>query len=60
MKEIVKLDKTELLKLLNEKKEEIRQIAFGVAGSKAKNVKQTLHLKKDVARILTQINSLTK
>lgn len=58
MKEIVKLNKAELQKLLGEKKEELREIAFGVAGSKAKNVKKQLHLKKDVARILTHINTL--
>lgn len=60
MKEITKLNKDELKKLLNEKKEEVREIAFGVAGSKAKNVKKTLHLKKDIARILTYINTLKK
>ncbi len=58
MKEITKLNKDELVKLLKEKRDLLREIAFGVAGSKAKNVKQVSSLKKDVARILTKFNSL--
>lgn len=56
-KEIAKLEKADILKLLNEKREEIRSIAFGVAGAKAKNVKKTFLLKKDIARLLTYINT---
>lgn len=58
MKEITKLNKDELTKLLKEKRDLLREIAFGVAGAKAKNVKQVSALKKDVARILTKVNEL--
>jgi ribosomal protein L29 len=58
MKEIIKLNKEELTKLLKEKRDFLREVAFGIAGSKAKNVKKVYATKKDVARILTQYNSL--
>jgi ribosomal protein L29 len=50
------LKKDELEKKLSTLREEIRTIHFRVQGAKSKNVKETLALRKDVARILTQIN----
>ena len=47
----------ELGKLLLEKQKALRLFRFGVAGSKAKNVKEGHGLRKDIARILTEINA---
>jgi len=46
----------ELMKLLDEGREELRKFRFGAAGSSASNVKQGRELRKDIARILTEIN----
>lgn len=53
-----KLNTEELHKLLLEKRDSLRDFAYGTTGSKAKNVKSGNVLKKDIARILTQINAL--
>jgi ribosomal protein L29 len=46
----------ELNKLLAEKQEVIRKFRFGTSGSRIKNVKEGGNAKKDVARILTELN----
>lgn len=56
-KEIITKTKADLMKLLNDKKESLRVSRFGTSGSKNKNVKETKELKRDIARILTIINS---
>ena len=43
----------ELQKLLSEKREALRTIRFGEAGSKSKNVKEARMIRKTIARILT-------
>jgi len=48
--------KDELQKKLTLLQEEIRVIKFKAEGSKSKNVKELSGLKKQVARILTEIN----
>lgn len=49
--------KTEdLLKELDEKSLHLRDIRFGVAGSKNKNVKEEKKIKKEIARIKTALN----
>ena len=45
-----------LEKLLAEKREEMRISRFGISGSKVKNVKEGMKLRKDIARILTELN----
>lgn len=46
----------ELMQTLAQKREEVRAFRFGTAGSTARNVK-VLHInKKDIARILTEVN----
>lgn len=55
-KEIVKKNKADLIKLLTEKKTELRDFRFKVSGSNARNVKEGQVLKKDIARILTVLN----
>ncbi|HAS80725.1 MAG: hypothetical protein UR25_C0003G0073 [Candidatus Nomurabacteria bacterium GW2011_GWE1_32_28] len=57
MKENLKGMKTdELKKELIEIEEKIRVLRFKAEGSKSKNVKESVTLKKQVARILTKIN----
>lgn len=46
----------ELMKDLATRREELRGIRFNIAGSKARNVKQSKALRREVARILTEIN----
>lgn len=51
-------DKTpqDLIKLVSEKRGAIRDFRFGSAGSKSKNVKLGRTLKKDIARIMTELS----
>ncbi len=46
----------ELQKLMTEKREAMRGLAFGASGSKNKNVKAGRNLRRDVARLLTALN----
>jgi ribosomal protein L29 len=46
----------DLVKALYEKREAIRAFRFGEAGSKTRNVKEGSALRKDVARIMTELN----
>ncbi len=56
-KETAKKDKKDLEKDLSEKYVALRDIRFGTAHSKSKNVKQYANLKKDIARIKTALNN---
>ena len=47
----------ELLKTLAEKREALRVTRFSFAGAGGKNVKASRELRKDVARILSEIKS---
>lgn len=47
----------ELAKKLADLRESLRAIRFKSEGGKSKNVKETATLKKEVARILTEMNS---
>lgn len=51
-------DKTEkdLIKLISEKKEIIRNFRFGSTGSKQKNVKLGRTTRKEIARIMTELS----
>ena len=42
---------------LEAKRKSLRLFRFGVAGSKSKNVKEGRTLRRDIARILTEINA---
>ncbi|PIS39333.1 MAG: 50S ribosomal protein L29 [Candidatus Nealsonbacteria bacterium CG08_land_8_20_14_0_20_38_20] len=48
--------KEEIGKLLDEKRERLRQLRFDLVSGKVKNVKEIRETKKDIARILTIIN----
>ncbi|MFA6177666.1 MAG: 50S ribosomal protein L29 [Candidatus Paceibacterota bacterium] len=51
------MEKEELFKKIAFFREEIRVIRFKAEGSKSKNVKESLNLKRQIARILTEINN---
>jgi ribosomal protein L29 len=55
-------DKTinELRDILNEKRVALQAFRFGTAGSKSKNVFEGRNIKKDIARILTEISMRSK
>jgi ribosomal protein L29 len=48
----------ELIKKLASLREEVRTIHFKAEGSRSKNVKEMSVLKKDIARVLTAMNSV--
>jgi ribosomal protein L29 len=47
----------ELQKFVGEKREELRHLRFGSAGSKNRNVKLVRTIRKDIARALTVVSS---
>jgi ribosomal protein L29 len=51
------MKKDELQKKLIDLEENIRVLRFKAQGSKSKNVKESVNLRKQVARVLTEINS---
>jgi len=56
--ELNKKSETDLVKELDEKRLSLRDIRFGLAGSKNKNVKEQKMIKKDIARIHTALKIL--
>jgi ribosomal protein L29 len=53
MKDLIKKSEIDLIKELNEKRLALRDLRFGIAGSKNKNVKQQITYRKEIARIQT-------
>ncbi|MDP3875028.1 MAG: 50S ribosomal protein L29 [bacterium] len=51
--------KQDLIEALGERRETLRKLRFGSAGSKARNVKVASGTRKDIARIMTELNSST-
>lgn len=60
MKDLNKKDKKDLEKDLGQKMLSLRDIRFGIAGSKSKNVKEYANIKKEIARIKTALNQINK
>ena len=56
MKELKNKTIPELNKLISDKREILRHFRFGSAGSKTKNVKAGHNTKKEIARIMTELN----
>lgn len=56
IKDLKNKPKEELMKMLAETKNKIREAAFDLEAGKLKNVNSLTALKKDVARILTFLN----
>jgi len=59
-KELSKKSKTDLMKELNEKRLSLRDIRFGIAGSKNKNVKEQKMIRKAIARIHTALKNVNQ
>mgnify|MGYP001586841412 CR=1 FL=1 len=59
IKEINKKSKDELEKLHGEMLVSLRNFRFGLAGSKTRNLKEGRNLRKDIARVKTQINLIS-
>lgn len=49
--------KKDLLKALYEQREILSKFRFGIAGSKTRNVKEGSTAKKEIARIMTELNA---
>ena len=47
----------DLVKTLGEKRETLRKLRFGTSGSKTRNVKESSNLRKEIARIMTELTS---
>lgn len=47
---------SELHRILAEKREELRKLRFGVAGSKSRDTKKGKNVRKEIARVLTELN----
>ena len=48
--------KQDLVKALGERREDFRKLKFGNTGSKTRNVKEGASIKRDIARIMTELN----
>ncbi|TAK57815.1 50S ribosomal protein L29 [Patescibacteria group bacterium] len=57
MSDFKKMNDADLAKTLKEKREALRVFRFGVAGSKTRNVKEASVLRRDIARVMTEISS---
>lgn len=57
MADLKKYSDAELMKELADKREALRQLRFGAAGSRSRNVREGRELRKEVARLLTEQNS---
>lgn len=56
-KDIKTKDAKDLQKLLVEKQDALRAFRLGLSGGKVKNVKEGAEIKKDIARIMTEVSS---
>ena len=56
--ELSQKPKNELQTLLSEKRERLRQLRFNISSGKVKNVREIRMIKKDIARVLTLLESV--
>ncbi len=56
-KDITNKTPPDLTRLVGEKREALRVFRFGTAGAKSKNVKEGRTIRKEIAQILTFLNS---
>ena len=56
LKDIAHKTPADLAKLVADKQEALRVFRFGTTGAKAKNVKESRTIRRDIARILTALN----
>jgi ribosomal protein L29 len=59
-KEIKKLEQAELVKILGDKRTELRTHRFAAVGGRSKNVKAAKAMRKTIARTLTELRSRAK
>ena len=57
MSEFKNKNKQDLIKTLQEKRVALQTFRFGLTGSKVKNVKEARGLRKEIAQILTELNT---
>lgn len=57
MADLKKKNRISLEKELQENRAALQQFRFGSSGSKTRNVREGQNLRKDIARILTELNS---
>ena len=60
MKDLKEKNKNDLMKILREKQEALRAFRFGIAGSKMRNVREGRAIRKEIARIQTELSSRNK
>lgn len=56
VREFLRMSKKQLQRVLDEKKEKLRQFRFDLTTGKVKNVREIRSTRKDIARILTLLN----
>lgn len=56
MKDLQDKNEKDIVKLLIEKEEALKGFRFGIAGSKVRNVREGRALRKDVARLKTELS----
>ena len=54
--DLQKKSEKELLETLESKRKALWDFRFGVSGSKERNVKEGMQLRRDIARILTEVS----
>ncbi|OHA21519.1 MAG: 50S ribosomal protein L29 [Candidatus Taylorbacteria bacterium RIFCSPHIGHO2_01_FULL_51_15] len=59
MSEYAKKTKEELDRLVRDHREKLQAFRFAITGSKAKNTKEGRNLRKEIARILTEVQRRT-
>ncbi len=60
MKELQQKSTTELVQYIEEKREELRKLRFGTAGSAMRNTHAARTLRKEIARSLTLLTTRSK
>lgn len=56
-KDLKKMNTVDLEKLLKQKREKLLNVRFSLSGSKSRKTSETRNLKREVAQILTILNS---
>ncbi len=57
MTDFKKYSVSDLVKEIGEKREALRVFRFGEAGSRSRNVREGRNLRKDIARLLTELSA---
>lgn len=57
MKDLKNKKDIELTTMITEKRKALREYRFNISGSNIRNTKHAKNIKKDIARILTEINT---